>query len=138
MARSRKMSRESKEGSAPTSNVVFLHSISSTSIADGKKEIHEEFIIHGDKGLSFKYYHKDEKGVERFSGHQNADGTFNITVMSGEKKEQKTVTKEELLKEIGKNKSLKFAVDYLKKQKGGSRKRSRKGSKRSSKRSSRK
>jgi hypothetical protein len=142
MSKSKKESGESavnqKEGS---SDVTFLHSSVSTSIVNGKKVTHEEFVIHGSKGLTFKYYHKDEKGIEKISGHQNADGTFSLTTVSGEKKDSKTVTKDELLKEIGKNKDLKFAVEYLKSQKGGkrsSRKGSKKGSIKSSKKSSKK
>jgi hypothetical protein len=130
-----KGSRKSRSDE-PREKLTYLHQFVSKEIKDGKVVVHEESVIHGPKGLSFKYYYKDESTKEKVNGRQNQDGTFTLIRTVGDQQDIKTLTKEELLKEIGKMKYLKFAYDYLKSQAGG--KRSKKRSRKSSKKRSRK
>ena len=43
------------------SAVNYLHSSVEKHVEGDKRETHEEFMIHGDKGFTAKYYHKDSK-----------------------------------------------------------------------------
>ena len=43
------------------SAVNYLHSSVEKHVEGDKRETHEEFIIHGSKGFTAKYYHKDNK-----------------------------------------------------------------------------
>ncbi|MCJ7637937.1 MAG: hypothetical protein MUO21_10650, partial [Nitrososphaeraceae archaeon] len=116
-------------------NVKYLHKFSHTTVQDGVATVLEEYIIFGEKGLMFKHYSKNEKSKTKIVGRQNADGTFHIKMVDGDKVDEKTMSKDEVLKMLAKDKNLKFALDYLKshkEQKGG--KRSKKASKKSSKR----
>lgn len=119
----------------------YLHDVKHKTIMDGKKVTHEELVINGPKGLSIKYYHKDENVSLKIVVHEK-DGKFMMRTMEGEEKKEKELTKEELVKELSKNKELKFALEYVKSQKGGvkvSKKTSRKSTaKKVSKKSSRK
>jgi len=119
----------------PKDDLIHLHKNSSLIIDGDKKSSHEEFIAHGDKGLSFKYFNKDNKGTQKFSGRQNEDGTFSIKMLDGDKMTEEKYTKAELVKELSKkaNDHLKFILDYIKDLKGGAKKKSRKGSKKGSK-----
>ena len=98
-------------------NVTYLHELTSREKKDGKWLIHEESIIHGDRGLSFKYYHKEGDSIEKITGRQNPDGTFALTTIANGQKESRILSRDDLLKELGKLKHLKFAVDYIKSQK---------------------
>ncbi len=120
------------------SKLIFLHKIESKDIEGGKAVTREEYVVHGPKGLAFKYYYKDDKTIEKFSGKQNPDGDFTVNTTVGDKKETRTLSKEQLLNEISKVKHLKFIVDYLKSQKGGARKKVTRKSKKGSKKGSRK
>ncbi len=113
------------------SSVKYLHKFSHTTVQDGVASVVEEYIIHGDKGLIFKYYNKSDKSKMKIVGRQNADGSFHLRILDGDKSEEKTLSKEEVLKMLAKDKNLKFALDFLKSQKGG-----KKASKKSSKRKS--
>lgn len=102
------------------SQVTFLHDSKMTSIENGKKVIHEEYVIHGTKGLLIKFFHKDEKSsIKIIVSKKEGSEKYMMKMQEGDKKEEKELTKEEVMKEISKNKNLKFAVDYLKTQKGG-------------------
>jgi hypothetical protein len=128
---------------------TFLHEINQKKIDGDKIEVHEENIIKGSRGLSFKYYHKDNNQKVKIQGRQNDDGTWDlITIMDDKREEKKKLSKNDLMKEIEKYKYLKFVSDYLKTQKAGRRstrkssskktlKSSRKGSRRRSRRVSR-
>lgn len=126
------------------SDLKFLHQVSNVSIKDGKKVVHEEQVIHGERGLKFKYYHKEGDKVEKITGIQKPDGSWVIiTVDGGDKKEEENVTKEDVLKLLKKEKHLAFALEYIKDVKGGLRRMrrssrsSRKGSKKGSRKMSR-
>ena len=43
------------------SAVNYLHSSVEKHVEGDKRQTHEEFIIHGSKGFTAKYYHKDNK-----------------------------------------------------------------------------
>lgn len=126
------------------SDIKYLHRSSYTHVEDGKVEVLDEQIIHGTKGLTFKLYKKSEGKVEKYTGFKNSDGTYTLKHKKGDKEETKTLTKEELVKELKGEKALAFVIDYIKKAKelkGGrrtSRKSSRKTSRKASRKSSRK
>ena len=128
------MSKKDSRGDSG-SNLTYLHKHTSTDVKDGKATVTEEYVIHGDKGLMFKYYFKDDKTKQKIIGKQESDGGYLLVTTEGDKTDEKKMSKDELLKVIAKNKDLKFAVDYLKTQKGG-KKGSRKGSKKGSKKAS--
>jgi hypothetical protein len=127
-------------------DIEFLHDIKNKTVINGKRLIHEEFVIHGNKGLTIKFFHKDDKSMEKIVIFQKNDKYFMKSTID-DKKEEKELSKDELIKELTKNKSLKFALEYVSKQKGGDcsssnnlygGKRSRKGSKKSSRKGSKK
>ncbi len=114
-------------------SVNFLHSSINKHVEGDKRETNEEFIIHGSKGFSAKYYHKDSKQDIKIVVVQK-DAKYIVKVKVGDKVDEKTLaTKAEVIKELGKHKEAKFIVDYLSKAKTLSRSGSRKGSKRGSK-----
>jgi hypothetical protein len=104
------------------SNVTFLHEITQKTVQNGEVVILEEYIIHGDKGLLLKFYNKEGDKKEKLVAKMNTDGTFSVNVKENEKEDKmENMTKEELVKMLAKLPKLKFALDYLKKQKGGKR-----------------
>lgn len=119
--------------------VKILHSQVSKHVEGDKREVHEEFMIHGDKGFTAKYYHKDSKQEVRIVVNKK-DDKYVLKTKMGDKVDEKILTKADLLKELSKHKELKFVVDYLSKAKDLSRSKvgSKKGSKRGSKRGSKK
>ena len=124
------------------SEVNYLHSSINKNVQGDKRETHEEFIIHGSKGFTAKYYHKDNKEEVRIVVAKK-DDKYVLKTKMGDKTDEKLLTKSELIKELSKHKEVKFVVDYLSKAKDLSRSKSvkrgsKKGSKRGSKRGSKK
>jgi hypothetical protein len=117
------------------SAVNYLHSSVEKHVEGDKRNTREEFIIHGDKGFTAKYYHKDNKEEIKVVVAKK-DDKYVLKTKMGDKQDEKLLTKAELIKELGKHKELKFVVDYLSKAKDLSR--SKKGSKKGSKKSSKK
>jgi len=121
------------------SNVKYLHEVSQKTVKNGDVMIHEEYIIHGDKGLLIKHYHKEGDKKEKFVAKQIDDGTFVVkTMKNGTEETNESVSKEDLMKMMKKDKMLEFGVEYLKTQKGGGKNdqcggKKRKGSRRTSK-----
>jgi topoisomerase IA-like protein len=100
------------------SNLKFLHKVENRSFKDGVSKIHEESIVDGQRGISIKFFKKDDSGVERI--HINGkDNKYVMKTRKGDKTDEKVLTKDELLAELNKNKSLKFAAEFAKTQKGG-------------------
>lgn len=112
--------------------------------------VHEEFIAHGEKGLTIKFFHKEGKEVMKVVIVKKPEGFMMKTTMGG-KTSEAMLSKADLVKELKKHKQLKFAVDFVESaknlarpkrssRKAGSKKGSRKVSrpKRSSKKGSRK
>jgi hypothetical protein len=105
------------------SKLNFLHDVKNRFIKDDKVQVDEEYIIDGPKGLTIKYYHKEGTEIEKIT-ISGKDDNYKMVVISGGDKKETSLSKSDLAKEIGKNKKLGFAKDFLKTQKGG-----RKGSK---------
>ena len=102
-----------------------------------KSNVHEEYFVKGDRGVMIKYYHKDKDGIEKIL-IVGRDDKFILKTMNGDNTDEKTITKDELVKEVSKNKKLAFAKELINEVQLGGKKRSRKGSKKVSKKSSRK
>ena len=121
-------------------NLTFLHKVQTTNVHDGKVVVHEEEVIHGEKGLKIKYYHKEDNKIVKFVAVQKEDGSFIvIETADGAKGEGQSMSKDDVIELLKKNKHLKFALDYVKTVKGGRKmSRSRRGSKKGSKKASRK
>ena len=122
-----------KEGSTKEKgNLTFLHEVRTVNIHNGSKVVHEEEVIHGSKGLKFKYYHKEGEKIEKIVGVQKEDGSFIIITTVDGQRDESSMSKEDVIKMLTKQKHLKFALDYIKTVKGG-----RKASKKTSKKRSR-
>jgi hypothetical protein len=126
-----------------TNNVKFLHESIKTNVVNGKRSAHEEFLIHGEKGMTIKFFHKDDKKVEKIVITKKPEGGYLMKTIADGKQTEKTIdNKEDLVKELKKNKDLEFAIDYVKGAKdlarAGSKKSSKKHSKKSSKKHSKK
>ena len=119
------------------SEINYLHSFVEKHVEGDKRQTHEEFIIHGAKGFTAKYYHKDNKQEIRIVVTKK-DDKYVLKTKMGDKQDEKTLSKADLLKELDKHKELKFAVDYLKKAKDLARPQGKKSSKKGSKKSSKK
>ena len=115
------------------------------------QKLMETKLIHGDKGLTVKFFEKDGKNMSKILIIKKPEGFLLKVIKNGETSEQ-ILTKDQLLKELKKYKELEFASEYIKSatiaratgrkvkktSKKSSRKGSRKGSKKSSRKSSRK
>ena len=131
------------------SNLKYLHKVLNQSLKDGVSETYEESIIDGPRGVTIKLYKKDATGVERIL-IVGTDNKYTMKTKNGDKEDEKTLDKDGLMDEIKKNKSLKFAAEFAKTQKGGklftklfggkkpSKKSSKSGSKKVSKKTSKK
>lgn len=121
-------------------NLTFLHKVETTNVHDGKVVVHEEEVVHGEKGLKIKYYHKENNKIDKFVAVQKEDGSFIVIVTAdGQKGEGQPMSKDDVIDLLKKHKHLKFALDYVKTIKGGRKmSRSRRGSKKGSKKGSRK
>ena len=104
------------------SKIVKLHKVHQKEVKNSIITEHEESIIDGTKGLTFKVFDRKGDDKEKYLGKSNNDGTFDlIHIKNEEKNKMDKLSTQELLKELKKIKSLKFVVDYLEtlKQKGG-------------------
>ena len=127
---------ESDEGRGRRSEINFLHDKRNVSISNGLKIVHEEYIIDGEKGLMIKFYHKEGDNFNKVTVKALGDGNYKfISSRNDEDKREETLSKKDLLEELKKSKMLKFALDYLDKQKGGAGESNRSGSRGPSNRS---
>lgn len=101
------------------SKPTYLHKLLTQSLKDGVVTTYEESIVEGSKGVYVKYFSKDATGKQEKITINGKDDKFVMIVKEGDKDEKKTLTKDELMTELKKNKKLKFAVDFTKTQKGG-------------------
>ena len=113
--------------------LTFLHKVLEQSVKDGKSYTYEESVVHGPRGLSIKYYSKKDDKVEKIVIYSK-DGQF---VMKSNDKE-KTLSKDELIKELDSNKKINFALAYVKSSKASLSRATKRTSKKSSKRTSKK
>lgn len=128
-------------------DLTYLHNVINKTLANGVINTYEELIKEGPKGLVIKLYNKVGDKVEKLVLAGKGDSYTLKSNLNGTK-EEKTLTKREMLDELSKNKKLKFASDFLKTQKGGallkriahsmSRTKPKKTSKKDSKKSSKK
>jgi hypothetical protein len=131
------MSNKKRE-SRDTGNLIYLHHVMTKNIHGNTKITHEEKVVHNERGISFAYFHKEGTSQDKIKGRSNADGTYTLIHFKGDKKDEKILSKDDLLNELKKIKELKFVIDYVKTAKGGRRKLSRKSSKKTSKKAERK
>ena len=132
------------------SKKIFIHEYKTENRMNDDKDVHEEYLRDGAKGMSFKVL-KLSKGKKeaymKVSGKELEDGNFGVTVKKDGKEEKMTLNKKDFITFIKKHKELAFLEKYISKEmekfrktlKGGrrsSRKGSRKGSKKASKKRS--
>lgn len=111
-----KKSSAKKDGST----IKTLYHNTLTTINNGKKIIHEEYIIYGSKGLTIKFFHAEgDKKTKHIIRHEKDDKFILMSTVDAKKYPAETMTKTELLDKINKDKNMKFAVDFLKKMAGG-------------------
>ena len=118
-------------------NLNYLFKNFQQTVKDGKATTFEEIVLDGPRGISIKYYSKSGSEVEKIVIY-GKDDEYKMKTSDGEK----VLTKSELVAELKSNKKLKFAADFAKTLKGGSRDNKNVaeggGSKKSSKKSSKK
>jgi len=122
------------------SKLTYVHDYVKSSLVDGKRTVHEERIMQGDKGVSIKFYSKKDDEIEKISIYGN-DGEYKMKIQKDGKVEEKKLSHDEVVKEVSKNKKLAFAESFVsksfKKLKGGAKSKSRTKSKSKSKSRSR-
>ena len=124
------MSREKSE-------IKYLHNKIHKQIDNGKIVIDEEYVRDGDKkGLSVKYYHKENDKVLKIVVYVK-DNEYHIKKTEDNQTDDVVVDKKNLIKEL-KKLGLNFALKYIESMKGGARKNSRKSSRKSIRKVSRK
>ncbi|AYV77977.1 MAG: hypothetical protein Edafosvirus3_55 [Edafosvirus sp.] len=107
------------------------------------RDVTEQKLMETSNGLLIKYYNKEGDKKEKIVIFGKGD-KFSMKEMSGDKSKETELTRDQLIEELKKNKKLKFALEYVKAQKGGLKRgsrrnsRARKSSKKTSKRGSRK
>lgn len=93
----------------------FLHEKKESSIAGGKKEVTEEYMIHGDKGLFIKFFHQKDDNSEKIIVKSKGDMFVMIHSKGKEDKgKEEELSHDDLVKALSKHKHLKFALDYVK------------------------
>lgn len=100
-----------------SNELYYLHQKKYREISNNKSITHEEEIIHGQKGLIFKYYLRDGNKVDKFVGKYELDGKYRLIYSADNQRHEETITKEQLLTKLSKLKHLKFVYDYIKSQK---------------------
>jgi len=140
-------SKRNSDSGRDNSAITFLHESMNVNIANGKKITNEENIYFGSKGLTMKFYHKEDDKTEKVVVVAKGDDKFLFkTNMNGDIKEEE-LSKSEVLKKLD-SKKHKFMIEFLKDSKnlkrmsrtlkGGAKKASKKGSKKGSRKMSRK
>ena len=117
----------------------FLHQQTSKSVVGDTVVIHEESVVHGDKGLTIRFYHKEKGHKMKVLVVGKGTGEYVMKRSEDDKAPVETkLSKSDLVKELKADKNLKFALEYvqsaktLARSKAGSRKGSKKGSRKSS------
>lgn len=126
---------------APKSKTLpkYLHEHTIKNLEDNFVIQTEEYIVDGEKGIKIKYFHIDKSGRKKIVILSNRDGTFIMKTDIKGKTSEKTLSKQELIKEIKDDKDLAFVNDFIKTIRGGEWLNARsKGRKKSSKKSSKK
>ena len=97
------------------SNIIFQHTkyLKTINKEKDEQEEHDENLIDGDKGLSFKVFHRDGNSTEKYAGRRNPDGSFTLIHIRDNQRSEHVYTLQELINEIKNIKSLQFVVKYL-------------------------
>jgi len=96
------------------SSLTYIHHRLYESLVNGKKTTVEESVYNGARsGISFKYYSKEGDKAVKYSAIQSGKDFKFITILNG-KKEERTMSMADLLKEIKAVAVLEFAHKYLK------------------------
>lgn len=101
--------------------ILYLHENKNKSIINGNVIIHEEEIKKSSGSLKFKYYHKEGNKIEKMSGTFNGQN-FLVFISSGTQTDKKTLSLDDTIDFLSKNKKYKFVVDYLKQLKANTQK----------------
>lgn len=110
------MSKKKNSKGSRSGDLTFLHKNKSQHFNGIESETHEESIVATSDGkIIIKFYVKNSKGVSKILIVGNGD-SFKMKDENGER----AITKAEMLNEVKNNKNLKFALDFIKTQKGGS------------------
>ena len=112
--------------------IFYLHENKNKSIINGNVIIHEEEIKKSSGSLKFKYYHKEGNKIEKMAGTFNGQN-FVVSVSSGTQIDKKTLSLDDTIDFLSKNKKYKFVVDYLKELRANTQKGRFKGGRRNSK-----
>jgi len=97
------------------SSDVVLHDVKrKTKSPEEGTAIHEEFAIKGDKGLTIKYYRKDNNHNEKVVIFAK-DGNYVVRTTKDGQTDEKVLSKDQLLDLLSKDERLNFAVDIVNK-----------------------
>ncbi len=99
------------------SKLKYLHKVVNQSLREGVASTYEEFITESERGIKIKVYSKDKNGVDKITIF-GKDNSFSYKSQEGDKTDERTLTYDDLVSELKKNKKLKFAADFVKTQKG--------------------
>jgi len=117
---------------------TYLDEITTKKLTDGFVEQREERVQDSPKGIKIKFYSVTKKnGTKKVQIFKNGS-TFTVKTQLKDKKDEKTMTKDELVKFIAGDSDLKFAVDFVKTYKAGKSLERVKSSKKTSKKASKK
>ena len=101
------------------SDITLLHDIRNVSIQNGVKQVDEQFIIQGEKGLKIKFYNKLNDSIKKIVITGKDDKYKMKTYKDKETAVEKELTKKELMAELKSNSLLSFANSFSKELKGG-------------------
>ena len=118
MVKSTAKKSKGEKSNGEKSTLSYLHKVFNQSLKDGVVTTYEEIIIDGPKGITLKFYNKDNKKEEKITIFGNGNN-FKMTTKIGDDKKEEELTKDQLLDVLKKNKNLKFASEFVKTQKGG-------------------
>jgi hypothetical protein len=96
------------------SNIVLHEVKRKTRSPETGLSIHEEFAIKGDKGLTIKYYRKDNNHNEKIVIFSSPNGKYTVRTTENGKTEEKTMSKDELLNFVSNDDRLSFATNIVK------------------------
>ena len=106
-------------GDGEKGELKFMHHIMNESKNNGKVAKEEESIFDGEKGLNIKYFEQIDDKKSKYIIKSADKKTFILITIKGEKKDEKSMSLAELLKEVKGIKNLAFGLKYLEKlQKG--------------------
>ena len=95
------------------SKIDILHNYKLESIKNGKKIVDEEFFIKGEKGMTIKFYHKEDDNKEKIL-ITGKNGKYIMKTQGKDKEVTEKELDEEGLKKELKSPKLKFAKDLFK------------------------